>query len=124
MELLRSWFAVCVGSAAARTPSFSWDTVPVFQHLASPNATASAPFSPARTAWLATFPLVVIEHAQGQGYMYTPNPGAASGEYGPVPYDPAEFGAKYLEDAAEDAAKAIRSYDVLLYEGDEQVGTK
>ena len=82
----------------------------MFQHLASPNATAAAPFPPERTAWLVTLPLVVIEHAQGQGYMYGPKPTPGSGgEYGPASYDPAAFGVQYFEDAAEGAARAIHA---------------
>ena len=82
----------------------------MFQHLASLNATAAAPFPPERTAWLVTLPLVVIEHAQGQGYMYGPKPTPGSGgEYGPASYDPAAFGAQYFEDAAEGAARAIHA---------------
>ena len=51
----------------------------MFQHLASLNATAAAPFPPERTAWLVTLPLIVIDHAQGQGYMYGPKPTPGSG---------------------------------------------
>ena len=82
----------------------------MFQHLASPNATAAAPFPPERTAWPVTKPLVVIEHAQGQGYVYGPKPTPGSGgEYGPASYDPAAFGVQYFEDAAEGAARAIHA---------------
>ena len=82
----------------------------MFQHLASPNATTAAPFPPERTAWLVTLPLVVIEHAQGQGYMYGPKPTPGlGGEYGPALYNPAAFGAQYFEDAAEGAARAIHA---------------
>ena len=64
----------------------------------------------ARPAWLVTLPLVVIEHAQGQGYMYGPKPTPGSGsKYGPALYDPAAFGAQYFEDAAEGAARAIHA---------------
>ena len=63
-RLLNSAFALVAGSSAAAVP-FSWDTVPVFQHLSFPNATGAVAFPPARLAWLAKFPLIVIEHAQG-----------------------------------------------------------
>ena len=50
------------------TPPFSWNTVPLFQQLCSVNATLEQPFEPARLQWLAdTYPVVVIEHCQGQG---------------------------------------------------------
>ena len=82
----------------------------MFQHLASLNATAAAPFPPERTAWLVTLPLIVIDHAQGQGYMYGPKPTPGlGGEYGPALYNPAAFGAQYFEDAAEGAARAIHA---------------
>ena len=58
------FFALFAGPLAAAVP-FSWDTVPVFQHLSFPNATGAVAFPPARLAWLAKFPLSVIEHAQG-----------------------------------------------------------
>ena len=93
-------------AARLRSPG----TVPVFQHLASLNATAAAPFPPERTAWLVTLPLIVIDHAQGQGYMYGPKPTPGlGGEYGPALYNPAAFGAQYFEDAAEGAARAIHA---------------
>jgi len=108
-----------------RRPTFSWDTLPLYQHLANPNATAANPFSTTQLHWLAKFPLVIIEHAQGQGYMYAPNdsPNASKpGIYGPEPYNPVQHGGcyKYLEAAAEDAAKAIRDVNdatiVLFYQ--------
>ena len=91
---------------------FSWDTVPVFQHLAFPNATDAVAFPPARLAWLAKFPLVIIEHAQGQGYAYTARPNGTYGEYGPEPYDPARYDptAAYLEQRAAEAAVAIKAH--------------
>ena len=82
----------------------------MFQHLASPHVTAAAPFPPERTAWPVALPLVVIELAQGQGYMYGPKPTPGSGgEYGPAWCNPAAFGAQYFEDAAEGAARAIHA---------------
>ena len=108
-----------VTDSAGRLPVFTWDRLPVFQHLADPNATSVSPFPSARTAWLATFPLVIIEHAQGQGYMYHPRPNSSRfGEYGPEPFDPSEYGGKFFEDAAEDAARAIRKINdstIVLY---------
>ena len=81
------WLSSAARPAARRR---SPGTVPVFQHLASPNATAAAPFPPERTAWLVTLPLIVIDHAQGQGYMYGPKPTPGlGGEYGPALYNPA-----------------------------------
>ena len=101
------WLSSAARPAARRR---SPGTVPVFQHLASLNATAAAPFPPERTAWLVTLPLIVIDHAQGQGYMYGPKPTPGlGGEYGPALYNPAAFGAQYFEDAAEGAARAIHA---------------
>ena len=74
----------------------------MFQHLASLNATAAAPFPPERTAWLVTLPLIVIDHAQGQGYMYGPKPTPGlGGEYSPALYNPAAFVRSTLEDVAQ-----------------------
>ena len=99
-------------------PTFSWDRVPVFQHLADPNATDGHAFSKERLRWLASFPLVVIEHAHGQGYMYAADSSGAS--FGPEPYDPGRYGAAYHEELAREAAAAIKEHNastiVLSYQ--------
>jgi hypothetical protein len=56
-------------SGSAHQPAFSWDTVPVFQQLCNVNGTLAAEFPRAKLAWLARyFPLVTLEHCQGQGF--------------------------------------------------------
>ena len=106
-------------SAAPPRPAFSWSTVPVFQHLASVNATPAAPFPPARLAWLAaTFPVVVLEHAHGMGpWAYTAPPGGAAA-WGPEPFTPPHTG--FIEDVFAYTATAIKSLNstttVLYYQ--------
>lgn len=105
-----------LASAARPTPQFSWATVPVFQHLASVNATFAQPFPAARLAWLASsYPLVVLEHAQGQGaWAYTPPNGTGS-TWGPAPFIPPS-GA--IEDHFVYAAAALKARNgsvVVLY---------
>ncbi|XP_065830205.1 uncharacterized protein [Oscarella lobularis] len=63
---MRSWlypFALCVtfAAVAARMPKFSWDTVPVFNHMAN----VSGPFNDEAVRILARFPLVTFEKMQG-----------------------------------------------------------
>ena len=54
-----------VGFAA---PSFSWDTVPIFQQLCNVNGTLDAEMPAEKLRWLTRyFPLITIEHCQGQG---------------------------------------------------------
>ena len=54
--------------AMAGMPAFSWDTVPVFQQLCDVNGTLGAEMPAEKLRWLARwFPLVTIEHCQGQG---------------------------------------------------------
>lgn len=113
--LLCSSFATSTSPAA---PLFSWATVPVFQHLASVNASASAPFPAARLAWLAaTFPVVVLEHAHAMGaWAYEPPNGTGS-SWGPEPFLPP---GGYIEDAFAYTAAALkalnRSTTVLYYQ--------
>ena len=105
------------GEASSRPkPQFSWATVPVFQHLASVNATFSAPFPAARLAWLASsYPLVVLEHAQGQGaWAYTPPNGTGS-TWGPAPFIPPSGAIEDHFVAAAAALKARTSSVVVLY---------
>jgi hypothetical protein len=56
-------------ATAATAPAFSWDTVPVFQQLCSVTGTIGAELLPVKKLrWLVRyFPLVTIEHCQGQG---------------------------------------------------------
>lgn len=62
------WTLTSAVLARAAMPKFSWDTTPVFQQLCHVNGTYGAEFSPEKTAWLAShFPLVTLEHCQGQG---------------------------------------------------------
>lgn len=99
-------------------PAFSWATVPLYQHLASVNASRAAPFPPARLAWLAaTFPLVVLEHAHGMGaWAYEPPAGAGS-VWGPAPFTPP---GGFIEDAFVYTAAALKqrnaSLTVLYYQ--------
>jgi hypothetical protein len=53
MKLLLAAAAAVVCHGAPPKPRFSWDTVPLFQHLASVNASFGQEFPPARLAWLA-----------------------------------------------------------------------
>ena len=110
--------AACV-PAWPSPPSFSWATVPVFQHLASVNASASAPFPPARLAWLAaTYPVVVLEHAHAMGaWAYEPPAGPGS-VWGPAPFTPR---GGFIEDAFLYTAAALKaarnaSLTVLYYQ--------
>lgn len=100
-------------AAAPRAPRFNFDTVPVYQHLAAVNSSDGS-FPPARAAWLArTYPIVVIEHVQAQGYLYSPPPGAR--QWGPEPFSPPSLP---FEDAAAAAAaqlKSLNSSVVVLY---------
>ena len=99
-------------------PAFSWATVPLFQHLASVNATRAAPFPPARLAWLAaSFPVVVLEHAHAMGaWAYEPPAGAGS-VWGPAPFEPP---GGVIEDAFLYTAAALKalnkSLTVLYYQ--------
>jgi len=110
--------SLLVGAAGAPPrPLFSWASVPTFQHLASVNATSTAPFPPARLAWLAaTFPVVVLEHAHAMGaWAYEPPAGPGS-TWGPAPFLPPRSG--YIEDnfaAAAAAIKALNSSVTVLY---------
>ena len=112
--------APTAAAAASRPrPLFSWDRVPTVMHLANVNATLAAPFAPEKLAWLAaSFPLVVLEHAHGQGYAYTPPAGAGS-LYGPEPYDPARYGSALMELHMRATAAAIKARNastvVLMY---------
>ena len=55
-------------ATATGMPAFSWDTVPVFQQLCDVNGTLGAEMPAEKLRWLARwFPLVTIEHCQGQG---------------------------------------------------------
>ena len=113
---LRLALASCVAAAASAWPSppaFSWATVPVFQHLASVNATAAEPFPPARLAWLAaTYPVVVLEHAHAMGaWAYEPPSGAGS-VWGPAPFVPPRSG--FIEDAFLYTAAALKARNVSL----------
>ena len=78
-------------------PQFSWDTLPVFTHLASPT-----PYSQAQLAMLARFPLITIEK-----YM------------GPFPFVGAGASAKAEEDNIGAVAAAIKKINprakVLMY---------
>lgn len=99
-------------------PAFSWATVPLYQHLASVNATNTQPFPPARLAWLAAnFPVVVLEHAHGMG-SWAYNPPNGTGVWGPAPFTPP--GSGYIEDAFAVAAVALKklnnSITVLYYQ--------
>ncbi len=59
---------VLIAQQAAAGPAFSWDTVPVFQQLCDVNGTLSAEIPEEKLQWLTRwFPLVTIEHCQGQG---------------------------------------------------------
>lgn len=93
-------------AAAPPRPLFSWSNVPTFQHLASVNATPTAPFPPARLAWLAaTFPVVVLEHAHAMGaWAYTDSP--SGGAWGPEPFAPP---GGYIEDAFQYTAAALKA---------------
>ena len=113
--------AACASGVAAAWPSppaFSWDSVPVYQHLASVNATAAEPFPPARLAWLAsTYPVVVLEHAHAMGaWAYEPPAGPGS-TWGPAPFAPR---GGFIEDAFRYTAAALkaanRSVTVLYYQ--------
>jgi hypothetical protein len=107
---------LCTAAAAGiRAPLFNFDTVPVYQHLASVNSTL---FPPARAAWLALYhPLIVIEHVQNAGFLYTPPAGAK--KWGPEPFTP-PLTANYFEDNAASAAAQIHALNesviVLYYE--------
>jgi len=106
--------AVCAvgASTSPSPPAFSWATVPVFQHLASVNATVSEPFPPARLAWLAaTFPVVVLEHAHAMGaWAYEPPSGAGS-VWGPAPFLPR---GGFIEDAFRYTAAALKARNASL----------
>lgn len=110
----------CASTAAAwpSPPAFSWATVPVFQHLASVNATPAEPFPPARLAWLAaTYPVVVLEHAHAMGaWAYEP-PSGPGGMWGPAPFTPR---GGFIEDAFLYTAAALKarnkSVTVLYYQ--------
>ena len=93
-------------------PAFSWATVPVFQHLASVNATPAAPFPPARLAWLAaTYPVVVLEHAHAMGsWAYEPPSGPGS-LWGPAPFTPR---GGFIEDAFLYTARALKARNASL----------
>lgn len=97
-------------------PLFSWSTVPIFQHLASVNATFSQPFPAPRLQWLASsYPLVVLEHAQGQGHWAYTLPNGTGSQWGPAPFSPPSG---LIEDhfiAAADALKAMNSSLIVLY---------
>eukprot|EP01063_Lacrimia_lanifica_P039904 TRINITY_DN88_c0_g1_i1.p1 TRINITY_DN88_c0_g1~~TRINITY_DN88_c0_g1_i1.p1 ORF type:complete len:426 (+),score=100.19 TRINITY_DN88_c0_g1_i1:91-1368(+) len=98
-------------------PAFSWDTVPVYQHLADVNTTTGE-WGAGRASWLAGFPIVVVEHAHAQGYLYEEvRPGEL---YGPRAYDPAVYGSGYFEDMASAAAADIKKHNtstlVLYYQ--------
>ena len=102
--------------AARPKPLFSWATVPLFQHLASVNATFSQAFPPARLQWLAkSYPLVVLEHAQGQGHWAYTTPSGPGSVWGPAPFAPPSG---YIEDHFAHAAeqlKELNSSVVVLY---------
>jgi hypothetical protein len=117
LSALSILFTTFSGVAGARPkPAFSWASVPVFQHLASVNATLATPFPAARLRWLATtYPLVVLEHAQGQGWWaYTPPNGTGS-TWGPAPFIPASGAIEDHFVAAAAALKALNSSVVVLY---------
>jgi hypothetical protein len=114
ISVLACMMSVVEGAPAK--PNFSWATVPLYQHLATVNSTLSSEYPAARAAWLAArFPIVVIEHAQGQGpYIYTP-PNGPNSTWGPDPYIPPTG---YFEEhamAAARALKALNSSTVVLY---------
>ena len=100
-----------LAAACGVAPLFNFDTVPVYQHLAAVNTSL---FPNARAVWLArNYPLVVIEHVQDQGYLYTPPPGAKA--WGPEPFAPPTA---FFEDAAARAAsqlKQLNASTVVLY---------
>jgi hypothetical protein len=96
--------ATCGGAAL---PPFSWSTVPLFQQLCSVNATLEAPFEPERLAWLAaTYPVIVIEHCQGQG------PQAYDESLGPAPYQPTKG---YIEQHQLAAAAALKKLNASVH---------
>ena len=106
-------------TASPRRIAFSWDKVPVFQHLASVNASLSTPFPPARLAWLASrFPVIVLEHAHAMGAWAYNGPSGPDSTWGPKPFLPP--GSGYIEDQFAAAAKAIKalnsSVTVLYYQ--------
>jgi len=107
--------AATLAAAAPPMPLHSWSTVPTFQHLASVNATLAQPFPPARLRWLAsTFPLVVMEHAQGMGeWAYSPPSGPGS-VWGPRPFVPPVFIEEHFAAGAA-AIKALNASVVVLY---------
>ena len=102
--------------AARPKPEFSWASVPIFQHLASVNATLTTPFPAARLRWLAaTYPLVVLEHAQGQGHWAYNPPNGTGSTWGPAPFIPASGAIEDHFVAAAAALKALNSSVVVLY---------
>lgn len=108
-------FLFC-GVASRPAPHFSWDRVPVFQHLASVNATFDQPFPPARLAWLASsYPLVVLEHAQGQGHWAYNPPNGSGSTWGPAPFIPPSGAIEDHFVHAAAALKAANSSVVVLY---------
>ena len=78
----------------------------MFQHLASPNATAAAPFPPERTAWLVTLPLVVIGTRRAKATCTGQNRRRAWAASTALRCTTRQ---QYFEDAAEGAARAIHA---------------
>jgi hypothetical protein len=106
---LRAW-------AAPPPIAFTWSTVPVFQHLASVNATFESEFPPARLSWLASrFPVIILEHAHAMGSWAYAGPNGTGSTWGPEPFDPP---GGYIEDHFATAAtqlKALNSSITVLY---------
>jgi hypothetical protein len=113
---LLSFAVMHIATAARPVAHFSWDHVPVFQHLASVNATFQQPFPAQRLAWLASsYPLVVLEHAQGQGHWAYNPPNGIGSTWGPAPFSPPSG---LIEDHFVSAAAAIKALNrsvVVLY---------
>ena len=95
---------------------FSWNTVPVFQHLASVNATFAEEFPPARLSWLASrFPVVILEHAHAMGAWAYNGPTGPGSTWGPEPFTPP---GGFIEDhfaAAASQLKALNASITVLY---------
>ena len=115
---LSGLIAITLSSAAPPQPLFSWDRVPLFQHLASVNGTFGAEFPAERLSWLASrFPVVVLEHAQSMGAWAYNGPSGPGSTWGPAPFSPP---GGYIEDHFASAAAAIKalnkSVTVLYYQ--------
>ena len=80
--------------------------MPLYQQLCSVNATLAQPFEKERLQWLSSYPIVVIEHCQGQG------PQAYDQQLGPAPYHPVKG---YIEQHQMAAAAAIKAVNASTH---------